>query len=284
MAAGMSPLRIDGPPPTPRPYGIVNTPGTIVEQSDPHYLGGVLVDPYPSDLPSLHAPCVTGTMRVKDEGTTLDEFPDFSSFTVVYPITCSGIGMGNEAGAQRLRDRARTAFAATESYAVEFELATGLVGVSGQPHFTDSDLTVLGAAGGVSPVEGIALLENAIGGTARQGMIHTDPGTFMSWASKGDLVSTDGRAAFTYRGTPVIIGDGYIGVSPGATLVGTDHGYAYATGPVRLSRDEIEVIGLTRESLDTTTNIVTFRAERNYIAYWDKALQVAVRIDRSLTP
>lgn len=280
--AALAALRIDGPPPTPRPYGIVNTPGTIVQQDDPHWLAGVVVDPYPSDLPGLHAPCATGTMAVKEEGTTPD-FPEFSSFTVVFPITCSGIGIGNEAGAERLRNRAREAFAATESYAVELELASGLISVADQPHFTDSDLQILGAAGGVGPVEGIALLENAIGGTARMGMIHTDPGTFMSWSSN-QVVTTDGTRAYTYRGTPVIVGDGYIGISPGATLAGTDHGYAYATGPVRLSRDEIEVIGLTRESLDMTTNQVTFRAERNYIAYWDKVLQVAVRIDRSATP
>jgi hypothetical protein len=131
-------------------------------------------------------------------------------------------------------------------------------------------------------VESVALLENAIGGTGRAGLIHTDPATFVSWLSV-NVVDTDGTRAYTERGTTVIVGDGYIGAVVGAAL-SADQGFAFATGPLRLIRDEVEVLGPTAQVLDTVTNLATFRAERNYVAYWDTALLAAVRVDRSTTP
>jgi hypothetical protein len=288
--AAIAALRIDGPAPTPRPYGIVETPGTIVPQDDPHWRAGVVIDSYPTDLPDGHNPCAVGTLRVKAEGTT-PPAPEFSSFTVVYPFTCSGIGLGNEAGAERARSRVREAFAATESYQVERELAFGESDPD-RPFFTKpASGAWLGAtfpAGGantaVGPRESVALLENAIGGTARAGFLHTDPATFSSWVA-WNLVDTDGRRAYTkVKGTTVIVGDGYIGARIGAALA-ADEGFAFATGPVELTRDDqIEVLGPTAQVLDTETNLATFRAERNYVAYWDTALLAAVRVDRSATP
>lgn len=288
--SALAALRIDGPPPTPRPYGIVTTPGTIVPEGDPHWRAGVLIDSYPTDLPESHNPCAAGTMRVKAEGTE-PPAPEFSSFTVVYPFSCSGIGLGNEAGAERARRRVREAFVATEGWDVERELAFG-VSDSDRPHFTKPADALTDWAGAtfpagsanaaVGPVQSVGLLENAIGGTAREGLIHADPATFLSWAAWG-LVETDGTRAYTKRGTTVIIGDGYIGAVIGAAL-SDDQGFAWATGPVRLTRDEVEVLGPTAQVLDTSTNRATFRAERNYVAYWDTALLAGVRVDRSATP
>lgn len=282
--AAIAALRIDGPPPTPRPYGIVTTPGTIVPEGDPHWRAGVVIDSYPTDLPDSHNPCAVGTLRVKAAGTT-PPHPEFSSFTVVYPFTCSGIGLGNEEGAERARRRVREAFVAVEGFQVEQELAFG-VSDPDRPFFTkpgEATFPAGGAGTAVSPREAISLLENAIGATARAGFIHTDPATFMSWAAVGELVDTDGTRAYTARGTTVIIGDGYIGATIGGALT-ADQGFAFATGPVRLTRDEVEVLGPTAQVLDTSTNLATFRAERNYVAYWDTALLAAVRVDRSATP
>jgi hypothetical protein len=284
--AALAALRIDGPAPSARPYGLVNTPGTIVSQSDPHWAGGVVVDSYPDDLPESHNPCASGTMRVKAEGGDAPQ-PEFSSFTVVYPYSCSGIGLGNEAGAERARKIVRAAFVATETYQVERELAFGVTDTD-RPHFTKPGLATYPAGAvntAVGPREALSLLENAIGGTAHDGMIHVDSGTaiaMMAW----NLIDTDGTRAYTPRGTTVIIGDGYrpaSGLQPGSALT-ADESYAWATGPVRLTRDEVEVLGPTSQVLDTTTNRATFRAERNYVAYWDTALLAGVRVDRSATP
>jgi hypothetical protein len=261
----------------------VTTPGTIIAEGDPHWRSGVVVDSYPEDLPESHNPCAAGTMRVKATGTDPPQ-PEFSSFTVVYPFTCSGIGLGNEAGADLARSRVRQVFAATEGWEVERELAIGVSDAT-RPHFTLPGLATYPAGGvntAVGPRESIGLLENAIGATARAGLIHADPATFMAWAAF-DLVDTDGTRAYTKRGTTVIVGDGYIGAAPGSALT-ADEAYAWATGPVRVLRDEIEVLGPTAQVLDTQTNEVTFRAERNYVVYWDTALLAGVRVDRSATP
>jgi hypothetical protein len=282
--AALAALRIDGPPPTPRPYGIVNTPGTIVLEGDPHWRSGVVIDSYPTDLPESQNPCAVGTMRVKSEGTE-PPMPEFSSFTVIVPFTCSGIGLGNEAGADRARSRVAEVFKAVEGYQVERELAFGVTDAD-RPHFTQPGLATFPAGGAgtaVGPIESVSLLENAIGETARQGMLHTDPATFVSWVAQ-NLVETDGTRAYTRRGTTVIVGDGYIGAVIGAAL-SADQGFAFATGPVRLTRDDApEVLGPTAQVLDMTTYRATFRAERNYVAYWDTALLAAVRVDRSATP
>jgi len=283
--SALAPLRIDGPPPFPRPYGLVTTPGTIVPQGDPHWAGGVVVDSYPTDLPESHNPCAAGTMRAKAEGTN-PPWPEFSSFTVIYPFTCSGIGLGNEAGAQRARNRVTEAFRAREGYQVERELAFGITDAD-RPHFTKAGLATFpaGINTAVGPRETLSILENSIGDTAHDGMIHVDSGTaiaMMAW----NLIETDGTRAYTPRGTTVIIGDGYkpaSGQQPGSVLT-ADESYAWATGAVELSRDEVEVLGPTAQVLDTETNEVTFRAERNYVAYWDTALLVGVRVDRSATP
>lgn len=288
--SALAPLRIDGPPPSPRPYGIVTTPGTIVPEGDDHWRAGVVIDSYPDDLPESHNPCAVGTTRVKAEGGEPPQ-PEFSSFTVVYPFSCSGIGLGNEAGAERARRRVREAFVATEGWDVERELAFGISDPD-RPHFTKPAATgwtpasyPAGINVAVGPREALSLLENAIGATAHDGMIHVDSGTFIAMAA-WNLIDTDGTRAYTKRGTTVIIGDGYkpgSGQQPGSALT-ADESYAWATGPVRLTRDEVEILGPTAQVMNTETNQATFRAERNYIAYWDTALLAGVRVDRSATP
>jgi hypothetical protein len=279
--AALAALRIDGPPPAPRPYGLVTTPGTIVEQDDPHWAGGVVVDTYPTNLPSSHNPCSLGTMRVKEGGDTAQPFPEFSSFTVYFTVECSGIGIGNEAGAERLRNRARALLAATESFQVEREFAFAPADAD-RPHLTGAGYVDLNSGAAVGPTEGFSLAEQAIGETARAGVIHTDPATAIAAAAKG-IIEAVGQAMRTKLGTLVIVGDGYIGATPGPVL-GADQGYLFVTGPVRLTRDDVEVLGPTREVLDRETNAVVIRAERNYVAYWDTALHAGVRVDRSTTP
>ena len=56
------------------------------------------------------------------------------------------------------------------------------------------------------------------------------------------------------------------------------------TGPVRLTRDDVEILGPTSQVMNREENTATFRAERNYVAYWDTSLHAGVRVDRSSTP
>jgi hypothetical protein len=283
----LAPLRVVGPPPTAPPYGLVTTPGTIVPQDDPHYLGGVVVDSYPDNVPSTHNPCAAGTSRVKDVGSD-PPAPEFSSFTVYLPVDCSGIGVGDRAGADLLRNRAIETFQATESYGAERELMFADVDAADRPHL--SELTVaqyLNGGAATGPREALSLLESAIGLTGRNGFIHVDPGTFDAMASYPLFVAAGGVMR-TLRGNTVIIGNGYIGSQPDAQgadadPLNDDQNWAFATGPVRVSRDDIFVPTL-EEVFDATTNALTFRVERNYVAYWDTALLRGVLVDRSTTP
>lgn len=285
----LAPLRVVGPRPTARPYGLLSTPGTIIAQDDlVHFMGGVAVDGYPADLPRTHNPCATGTSRVKDEG---DPPPsgEFSSFTVYLPVTCGGLGIGNEAGADLLRRRAIEVFEATEQYGVERELAFADVDAADRPHLTGLEVAdYLNAGAATGPVEALALLEQAIGQTGREGVIHADPGTGASWTAHNLIAATGGTMRTVIKGTTVIVGDGYIGAQPDAQgrdadPLNDDQNWAFATGPVRVSRDDIFAPSL-REVFDHVTNGLTFRVERNYVAYWDTALLKGVNVDRSTTP
>lgn len=286
----LAPLRVIGPPPVQPPYGLTNTPGTIVSLDDLHFLGGVGVDSYPTEVPLTHDPCSSGSARIKAIGEK-PPAPEFGSFTVYIPITCGGKGVGTEVGAQLLRNRALQAFEARESYGVELELALAPADPT-RPHLTGAGpwdnagagLVTLGS-GAVGPREALALLEQAIGETAQNGYIHIDPATGVMWFSYG-LLEPVGAELKTKRGNTVIIGNGYIGAQPDEEEgdLADDHSWAFATGLVRVARDGATVIGNTMQSIDYSTNEITFRAERNYVAYWDTALQVGVEVDRSQTP
>jgi len=277
--AAIAALRIDGPLPVAAPYGLTNTPGVLADELDAHWQAGVAVESYPPDVPLTHDPCSVGTLRTKEEGGPIP-MPEFSSFTVYFPMTCSGIGLGSAEGAERMRARARLALEATESYAVEQELAEAPSATS-RPHLTDAALDFPAGMGAMSPRAGLEALENAIGLTARQGFIHVDPATassLLAW----DVLEASGATMRTRRGNTVIIGNGYIGSGPGGAPTGRQS-YAYATGPVRVIRGDVFVPDLA-SALDRETNVATFRAEREYVAYWDTALQAAVLVDRSLEP
>lgn len=278
----LAPLRVTGPPPVAPLYSLVGTPGTLVEQPDPHWAGGVTVDSYPTETPSRHFPCSSGSSRIKPVGGD-PPGPEFPSFTVLLPVTCSGLGIGNTAGAELLRDRAREAFRARESFGVEQQLVFGDPDEPGDPHLADANLEKPVGNTAQSPREAVALLEKYIGLTAQQGFLHLDPATFASVPP--DYFITDGRTMRTKRGNTVIVGDGYIGAKPDDvdTELAEDHNWVFATGLVRATRDEIAIAQLG-EVFNEETNALTFRAERNYVVYWDTALQVGVHVDRSQTP
>lgn len=273
-------LRIDGPLPVAAPYGLTTTPGILGAEEDGHWQAGVAVDSWPTDLPLTHDPCSVGTLRTKEEGTE-PPLPEFGSFTVYYPMTCSGLGLGNAQGAERMRQRARMALEATESYAVERELAEA-PSATDRPHLTDASLQYPIGMAAVSPRAAVEGLENAIGLTARQGMLHIDPASAISLAGHG-VIEADGRTMRTKRGTTVIVGNGYIGAGPGAAPTGRQS-WIFATGPVRVLRSDEPFVPDLASALDRETNIATFRAEREYVVYWDTALQAGALADRSLEP
>jgi hypothetical protein len=242
---------------------------------------GAQVYPYPTDTGYSWAPCSTGTNAIKNSGLT-PPLPIFSSFTAYMPETCTSARIVSP---DYFRARAQLAFQAVESGIYEHVLATGgALNASGQPYLCDANLTILGGAA-VSPKEGLALLENAIGTTFRRGMIHASPATGIAWSFFGEAIQERGGALQSMGGNDVVIGPGYIGAVPDSEGTPTStQAWAFATGPVQVRREpDIRIYpDDISQALDRHENVVTYRAERDALVTWDTALHVGVLIDRSL--
>ena len=244
---------------------------------------GAQVYPYPIDGGYSFDPCSTGTLRTKQDGET-PPLPIFAAFTAYLPETCTASRIVSP---EYFTARAQLAFAAVESAIYENVLAEGgALNGTGQPYLGDSNMVVLGG-GAVSPKEGLALLENAIGGTHRRGMIHATPATMIAWSFFGEAIQKVGGALQTSGGNDVVVGDGYIGVLPdshGGAITSTQ-AWAFASGPVQIRREPTIRIypDQLKQALNREENIVTYRAERDALVTWDTVAQYGVLIDRSLT-
>jgi hypothetical protein len=266
-------LDLNGPRPSDPPHSLVNTEGVVVERSAGRWLNGVNLIGYPDETPVLWEPCSEGTFRDKVEGTARPQ-ATFDPFVAYIPVTCSTFGWEDIAA------QAEAVLDATISFAVEQALADS--NTQGNPFLGDGNLTILGG-GAVPPAEALAYLENAIGATARKGMIHADPAV----VSRFTTVPLDARRSlveqqlYTVNGTPVVSGDGYIGVVPGGqAALSAAQSWAFATGPVEVRLAEVRTSPI-REALDREINLVTFRAERYFLVTWDTALQAGVLVDWS---
>ena len=279
---GVGPLlTINGPVPEAPPYSLTNIPGVVVDRDTGRWMNGVNIYGYPSDTPSLWAPCSEGTFTVKDEGSD-PPIERFDPFAVYTPITCSTMGVGST---REFMDRAELVLEATLSMGVEAGLAQGVPGqlTNVNPYFGDSNLTILGG-GAVGPVVGLSYLENAIGATGRRGVIHLTPAVATAVADNlcyHEIDGYEGMYPYTASGNQVIIGNGYIGTDPdlgGSPAAGQD--YIFATGPVELRVGPL-VFNDLAETIERSTNEVTFRAERHVLAEWDGFLQAGVLVDWS---
>ena len=157
-------------------------------------------------------------------------------------------------------------------------LATGVF-VPTNPYMGDADVDLLNGGDVTDGQAALALLEDAIGATGRQGLIHASAAVVTSWDAIGFTLVESGGILRTKRGTPVVVGDGYIGTKPDGTPALEDvEAYAYATGPVQVRRSEMFMLPENvSEALERQTNLITYRAERTYVVDWDNlGLQAAV--------
>lgn len=264
-------VALDGPLPVRPPYSLLNTPGVVVEEDATRVLNGVNVWAYPTGCSSLWEPCSDGTFREKAYASEMP-VSRFDSFVVYKPVTCSSIGLTGE----ELMARAEAALEGTLSAAVERMLAEGLF-QSSNPFFGDENVDVLNSGTAVTPAEGFAWAEQALGAECRLGMIHATPAIV---AASQPLKLMDGPL-LTTNGTPVVSGMGYQGIdTPDLSNPTAKQGWMFATGPPRVHLGPI-VMTSVRESLDRSDNVFTFRAERYVLAYWDTAVQAAVLVNWS---
>lgn len=277
-----APFPIDGPAPQKPRYGLLDA-ATFVPTEDERWANGVDVWPFPPDGVLGQVPCGSGSGAQKSTGGAVPR-KTFAAFTAYLAATCNARGIATN---DEFRARAVAAFAAVEGAAAEKQLASGIYS-SDSPYLTDVNLTspdgtVLSLTS-TSPENALALLENAIGRTQRAGMIHTDPATATAWRSKL-LIEPSGATMYSVAtGTPISVGRGYIGSKPfGHSAPSACQGWVYATGPVQYRRSvDVTVYGDIAANLDRVNNVLTFRAERDYVVYWDGILQAGVLVDRNL--
>lgn len=243
------------------------------------WLNGVEVFPYPPDAGSIHDACATGTSAVKGDGEEVTN-PQFGAITAYVAETCRSYKIWDQAA---FRARAVAALSAVESSIVARHFLTGEGLSTPNPHLADGNADILNGGHVTNAMNGLALLEQAIAETGRQGIIHCSP-QFAEGAAFGRL-SLDNRTGVirTINGTVVIPDYGYaVSATPtgGSSPAGTQE-WIYATGPVDIRRSEVFVLPENvSEALDRTNNAVTYRAERYYLIDWDTELQAAVLADR----
>ncbi len=273
MAVG-PPRTIDGPLPTAPRHNLLE----VAEQLSPdRWRMGLTLWPFGSDLPTGIDPCLGGTFRTKDSGTEFDPVaghPEFLAFTAYQPIICSAF-INDFDGLQM---RAEAILDATDHYVAERQLAAGLY-VAG-PFLGDGLNNFAVLATGVAPEVGLSYLEQAIGATAKAGVIHGDPATVSAWTDGYQLQERNGRLETLARGTPVVAGDGYIGATADGVAAPAGSSWAFATGPVQYARGElVRLSDAISESLDRAANTIVYIAERDLAVAWDLELQAAVSID-----
>lgn len=264
-------LDVDGPLPVPPPHRLLSIPGVLVSDGT-RWMNGVNVYGYPEDVPSLWEPCSTGTFRTKGEGDG-GSLPRFDSFGLYTPITCSALSIGDW---RDFAGRAEIVLEATVSFGIEEALSQGVDG-SSNPFLGDTAVTTLGG-GALTPSVGLSYLEDAIGATGRMGIIHATPATVVALSE--ELEEDMDGVLRTRNGTPVASGGGYIGATANAVSPAAGQAFMFASGPVQVRLSEPVLVGDDiNGSLDTSSNDVTFRAERYALASWDTALQAAVLVD-----
>ena len=278
-------LDIDGPLPVRPPHSLLETElrtpsgdlESVVRSRDAtRVLNGVNVYGYPEGCASLWEPCSDGTFRTKAEDSEWP-LPRFDSFVIYKPVTCSTISVGGDP--DEFSRRVSDTLEAVLSAAVEEALAAG-IDQSSNPFFGDANVDVLNSGTAVSPGVGLSFLEEAIGVTCRSGMIHATPAV-IAGLQAFPVGGTSEERLITANGTPVVSGMGYQGIdTPFLGTPGATQDWVFATGPVHVYLGPL-VVHSTKESLDQSDNVLTFRAERYAIAVWDTSLQAAVLVDWS---
>ena len=271
---------LDGPPPVQPEHALLTIPGVLQDSADGHWMNGAHIIGYPNGAPNEWYACSTGSTRTKASGQHVPT-ATFSPFGAYVTVACTARGIDWE---DWLR-RAELALEATQSFAAEKALSQGVAG-STNPFFGDTNVDRPAGTSSVAAENAIAYLEEAIGATGREGIIHITPGVsarlgfnFLKECDPDGVEESGDEYMETAAGTPVAIGGGYVGAQAHGNAAAAGESWAFATGPVRVYRSEIQVGQTPTSTLDRATNDFEIRAERFMLAFWDTALQAAVKVD-----
>lgn len=122
----------------------------------------------------------------------------------------------------------------------------------------------------------IEALTEALGGA--RGMIHCEKRLTTHEAFAGVAVRNGNRLETTLGDHIVVPGTGYPGTGPAGNAPGKFHTWIYGTSMVDVLLSPIEVFGTAAQSINRSTNLVEYRAERMALAHWDRTAHIGVSI------
>lgn len=272
---------------TPAPYGLFSVADVTEHGSrDEHWIGGFSAE---SEACAFHASLVDvcGDVTPVSVFDTSDgkRWIDVEPFGIVAQDQCLTPGLS----VIDRRARVLRQLDLITPGAVETELWSGLFhrtddGAETGMYLASTAATTITATAQKAKV-GLALLEQNLAtcSSGFQATIHMTP--LVATMIGTDLKHENGQLTTT-TGSLVAVGSGYDGRGPGddtAPAASATTHWMYATGPVfvHLGTDEL-VTANDAQSVDVTTNIATWVAEKPAIAYWDGCCHFAVKVDVTL--
>lgn len=280
---GYGPLAfVDGPLPCPPRYSLLGM-ARKPPVTDDRWINGTSAWQYAATDMGLFDPCAAAGSSGASKGPGVPGLRvDTGSFVQWLAETCTMQSVGSDPGA--FRDRAARMFGSWESYLVEQELMRANL-LPGNPHLADANVVKLNSAS-TSPVNGLALLEQAIAASKQCGVIHCTPAMLVAWtAALGGALREENGRLLSPNGNLIVPGYGYDGSAPEGTAAPTGtKEWAYASGPVEVRESDLVVIpDDVSQALNRSTNTITYYAERYYNIVWSRLVQATVLIDRCQT-
>lgn len=282
-------LPVLSPDRPPLPYGLMSV-ANVIDETDPHWLNGLLIEPDACDeAHTVQQPC-DGSANKTPTSTGIPT-KGAEPFAVYSWIDCSPIGHWEDYAARTV-----TALENGEARAVEREFWTGANGtnpnLAANAAVTDASGTVLQSAAvalnaaAVDIVEAVALLEGALASCYPGiGVIHAPRRALAFMSSKGLLDVGRGQVGPQLRtdgGTLLAFGGGYPGTGKAGVAPSAGDSWLFATGAVTVRRDKIARTDRV-ESLNRQKNSLVMLAERTYAVIWDCSCHFAVLADTGTT-
>jgi hypothetical protein len=226
---------------------------------------GVEWEPIAGERAELRASeCVddyTVDLQLRQGETTLEGIP----FLVVGSYECAAQSRPLE----EAEERARLHLAAGEERAVEYGIATGMMG--NLPSFQGAeDLTP--SSGAVGIVQAMSLLEAGLSqGSGSLGAIHAPRALAPVMADHGQFERV-GQHLETGIGTYVALGGGYdlANVGPDGDEPGEGEFWVYATPRPSVRRGEVFVQPDEDSFIDRGSNMVAIMAQRSILVSWNE--------------
>lgn len=290
MALFPNGIQVRGPrPSSTRRFGLLDvvqpvTPGDIHWQ-----VGGVNWEDFLcTDVESFLDVCPPATGFVKPENRDLN-FCHSDPFQVVGSFDCSVGGRVRQYKAGEAFEIARQRLLNWEEHEVEEVFWTGITAngdVNPSLAFgnIECDLDVINltpTGGAVSPLAGIATLEDALADVVPNGGLIHVPWGLSAYLANFHLMIEEGDRMFTPTGNGYVLGAGYPGSGPGNVAAAPGTTWIFATGPVAVWRSDMFMVpNELSESIDRSINDITVRAERYYAVGFSCAV-LAINVNLS---